>query len=73
MSKFPSEPIPCATGLRPLLEAHNRAFLRDDLIVVAKRYAANSKQSEFAALVAVKITVGELSEADLRARDCEQP
>jgi hypothetical protein len=73
MSEFPSKPIPCAAGLRPLHEAHNRASLRVDLIGVTKRYAANSKQGEFAALVAVKIAAAELSEADLHASDREQP
>jgi hypothetical protein len=69
-SDLSSEPLPNATGPRPLLESANRDFLRNQCTHVVRRYAAFSKQSPFAALVALKAMARELSEADLRDLDC---
>jgi hypothetical protein len=73
MSDFSSKPIPKAEGARPLLESTNRGFLRGQLVGVVGRYATFSKQSPFAALVALKTLAAELSQADLRDLDCEKP
>jgi hypothetical protein len=71
MSEFPSKPIPSATGLRPVHEAHFRGFLRNNLIEIVERYAVISRQSRVGALVALKIMAAELPEADFRALDCQ--
>jgi hypothetical protein len=73
MSSLRSKPFPNAVGLRPIHEPMFRSFLRGQLITVVERYAAISKQSRFASLIALKIMAAEMSEADLCTPDSELP
>jgi hypothetical protein len=73
VSDFSSELIPNAAGPRPLFESNFRSFMRGRLVHVVGQYADLTRQSPVAALVALKAMACELSEADLRALDREQP
>jgi hypothetical protein len=70
MSDLSSEPLPNATGPRPLFESNFRSFMRGRLVHVVGQYADLMRQSPVAALVALKVMARELSEADLRDLDC---